>query len=258
VWPVGGRHLGWGEQEAAQAENSAAAIRPSFPAFLPCYRCFSRCRRASPAHGPCAVLTAFTPTLLGSLYGPGRSTLLVDRVLYTPWLFQRITRLGAHPFLRINTGGSFRPTGVPYWRPLSTFTLPPGTRARPTLPCICHLGQLSRSARLRAEHEFLQFLPEQREILPDILDHILAIKRRCWMITRQVFAVVVFDHTPSYLLRAVDAKQLLGGNAAKQRSGIRLAARWPSSVWHKTPMALSSPPFPTRGRTAPRASGSHR
>ena len=53
--------------------------------------------------------------------------------------------------------------------------------------------------------EFLQLLPEQGEILPDILGHIIAIKRRRWVITREVFAVVVFDHTPSYLLHAINA-----------------------------------------------------
>ena len=37
---------------------------------------------------------------------------LADRGLYAPWLFRRITRLGWHPFLRINTGGSFRPAGT--------------------------------------------------------------------------------------------------------------------------------------------------
>src|SRR5439155_242616 len=46
---------------------------------------------------------------------------LADRGLYAPWLFRRLTRLGWHPFLRINTGGSFRPTGATCWRPLPTF-----------------------------------------------------------------------------------------------------------------------------------------
>src|SRR4029434_8340153 len=36
---------------------------------------------------------------------------LADRGLYARWLFRRITRLGWHPFLRINTGGTFRPHG---------------------------------------------------------------------------------------------------------------------------------------------------
>jgi hypothetical protein len=34
---------------------------------------------------------------------------LADRGLYARWLFQRIVRLGWHPVLRINTGGTFRP-----------------------------------------------------------------------------------------------------------------------------------------------------
>jgi len=37
---------------------------------------------------------------------------LADRGLYAPWLFRRIVRVGWHPFLRINTGGSFRPSGA--------------------------------------------------------------------------------------------------------------------------------------------------
>jgi Transposase DDE domain len=55
---------------------------------------------------------------------------LADRGLYAPWLFRRITRLGWHPFLRINTGGSFRPTGATCWRPLTTFVPRPGTSWR--------------------------------------------------------------------------------------------------------------------------------
>ena len=34
---------------------------------------------------------------------------LADRGLYARWLFRRIVRLGWHPVLRINTGGTFRP-----------------------------------------------------------------------------------------------------------------------------------------------------
>jgi len=55
---------------------------------------------------------------------------LADRGLYAPWLFRRITRLGWHPFLRINTGGSFRSTGATCWRPLTTFAPRPGTSWR--------------------------------------------------------------------------------------------------------------------------------
>ena len=45
---------------------------------------------------------------------------LADRGLYARWLFRRITRLGWHPFLRINTGGTFRPTGQVRGVPLKT------------------------------------------------------------------------------------------------------------------------------------------
>src|SRR5215468_683373 len=57
---------------------------------------------------------------------------LADRGLYAPWLFRRITRLGWHPFLRINMGGSFRPAGTTGWRPLTTFAPRPGTNWRGT------------------------------------------------------------------------------------------------------------------------------
>jgi len=57
---------------------------------------------------------------------------LADRGLYAPWLFRRITRLGWHPFLRINTGGSFRPTGAACWRPLASVAPRPGTSWRGT------------------------------------------------------------------------------------------------------------------------------
>src|SRR5881409_1403259 len=57
---------------------------------------------------------------------------LADRGLYAPWLFRRITRLGWHPFLRINTGGSFRPAGAPCWRPFLSLVLRPGTSWRGT------------------------------------------------------------------------------------------------------------------------------
>jgi hypothetical protein len=36
---------------------------------------------------------------------------LTDRGLYAKWLFQAIQRQGWHPFMRINTNGSFRPQG---------------------------------------------------------------------------------------------------------------------------------------------------
>ena len=52
---------------------------------------------------------------------------LADRGLYARWLFRRITRLGWHPFLRINTGGTFRPTGQVRGVPLQTWVPEPGT-----------------------------------------------------------------------------------------------------------------------------------
>jgi hypothetical protein len=55
---------------------------------------------------------------------------LADRGVYAPWLLRRLTRLGWHPFVRLNTGGSFRPTGAPCWRPLACLAPQPGTSWR--------------------------------------------------------------------------------------------------------------------------------
>jgi hypothetical protein len=52
---------------------------------------------------------------------------LADRGLYARWLFRRITRLGWHPFLRINTGGTFRPASRVHGVPLQTLVPQPGT-----------------------------------------------------------------------------------------------------------------------------------
>jgi hypothetical protein len=52
---------------------------------------------------------------------------LADRGLYARWLFRRITRLGWQPFLRIHTGGTFRPTGQVRRVPLKTLVPQPGT-----------------------------------------------------------------------------------------------------------------------------------
>jgi hypothetical protein len=51
---------------------------------------------------------------------------LADRGLYARWLFLRITRLGWHPFLRINNGGTVRPTGERQGVPLKTLVPQPG------------------------------------------------------------------------------------------------------------------------------------
>ena len=52
---------------------------------------------------------------------------LADRGLYARWLFRRITRVGWHPFLRINTGGTFPSTGQVRGVPLKTLVPEPGT-----------------------------------------------------------------------------------------------------------------------------------
>jgi hypothetical protein len=53
---------------------------------------------------------------------------LADRGLYARWLYGRIRRLGWHPFLRINAGGTFCPKGTTRFVPLSTLAPQPGTR----------------------------------------------------------------------------------------------------------------------------------
>ncbi|NOT56861.1 MAG: endonuclease [Deltaproteobacteria bacterium] len=53
---------------------------------------------------------------------------LADRGLYARWLFQRIVRLGGHPLLRINTGGTFRPAKSARSRPLRELVPQPGTQ----------------------------------------------------------------------------------------------------------------------------------
>jgi hypothetical protein len=53
---------------------------------------------------------------------------LTDRGLYARWLFRRIVRLGWHPLLRINGGGSFRPAASARYRPLRSFVPQPGTQ----------------------------------------------------------------------------------------------------------------------------------
>jgi hypothetical protein len=52
---------------------------------------------------------------------------LADRGLYARWLWRRITRLGWQPLLRINTGGTLRPTGQGRGVPLQTWVPTPGT-----------------------------------------------------------------------------------------------------------------------------------
>lgn len=51
---------------------------------------------------------------------------LADRGLYARWLFRRIVRLGWHPLLRINVGGTFRPAASARYRPLRSVVPRPG------------------------------------------------------------------------------------------------------------------------------------
>jgi hypothetical protein len=53
---------------------------------------------------------------------------LADRGLYARWLFRRIVRLGWHPLLRINTGGTFRPAASAHYQPLRELVPQPGTQ----------------------------------------------------------------------------------------------------------------------------------
>ena len=51
---------------------------------------------------------------------------LADRGLYANWLYQHIQSLGWHPYLRINSGGKFRPEGANQFYLLSSLVSHPG------------------------------------------------------------------------------------------------------------------------------------
>lgn len=68
---------------------------------------------------------------------------LADRGLYARWLYRRIVRLGWHPFLRINTGGTFRPQASNRFQALRTFAPQPGSRGQG-----CGTAFVSRPCRL--------------------------------------------------------------------------------------------------------------
>jgi hypothetical protein len=53
---------------------------------------------------------------------------LADRGLYARWLYRRLLRLGWHPLLRINLGGTFRPAASARYRPLRSLVSRPGTQ----------------------------------------------------------------------------------------------------------------------------------
>jgi hypothetical protein len=52
---------------------------------------------------------------------------LADRGRYARWLYRRLVRLGWQPFLRINTGGTFRPQASNRFQALRTFAPQPGS-----------------------------------------------------------------------------------------------------------------------------------
>jgi hypothetical protein len=53
---------------------------------------------------------------------------MADRGLYARWLFPRIVRLGWHPLLRVNTGGTFRPAPSTRYRPFRELVPQTGTQ----------------------------------------------------------------------------------------------------------------------------------
>jgi Transposase DDE domain len=53
---------------------------------------------------------------------------LTDRGLYAKWLFRAIRARGWHPFMRVNSGGTFRPCGEKQRRPLASFVPQVGTQ----------------------------------------------------------------------------------------------------------------------------------
>lgn len=59
--------------------------------------------------------------------GNRRVIVCADRGLYADWLYEAITNLGWHPFLRINHQGTYRLSPRHPWRSLSTVVPSPGT-----------------------------------------------------------------------------------------------------------------------------------
>ncbi len=52
---------------------------------------------------------------------------MADRGLYAHWLYQKIVKVGWHPFLRINSGGTYRPKEQACFRPLTLAVSAVGT-----------------------------------------------------------------------------------------------------------------------------------
>lgn len=68
---------------------------------------------------------------------PNDWTVLVmaDRGLYAPWLFRAVRRLGWHPFLRLNTGGTCRRLRQHAWQPLAHLLPQPGVAWKGEVVC---------------------------------------------------------------------------------------------------------------------------
>jgi len=68
-------------------------------------------------------------------------SVVTERGVDAPWRFWRLVRLGWPPFVRLHTGGTFRPAGPPGLRPLHSFVPQPGTRWRGRGPAFQQAGR---------------------------------------------------------------------------------------------------------------------
>ena len=68
-------------------------------------------------------------------------SVVTERGVDAPWQFWRLVRLGWPPFVRLHTGGTFRPAGPPGLRPLHSFVPQPGTRWRGRGPAFQQAGR---------------------------------------------------------------------------------------------------------------------
>lgn len=108
------------------------AWRPVWERLLLALRTGGVPSRAVPGRGPAGVPRRDLAVLV-----------LADRGLYAKWLFRAMLAQGWHPFLRVNTGGTFRPAGWRAFHPLRQFVPTPGCQWQGTgvafstarLPC---------------------------------------------------------------------------------------------------------------------------
>ena len=84
--------------------------------------------KANEKHPWKAEWIALLKQFQGLLPADWKVIVLADRGLYAKWLFEAIVDLKWHPFLRVNTDGSFRPQGWCHWRPFSDFAPTKGSR----------------------------------------------------------------------------------------------------------------------------------